>query len=81
MTCQSVIDDHPVLVATNYDNDQPSGFMDGTATAMLVVAMSEVLDRHPDLEELAGLPPCCSATSAAVGKPSMLQRDDWDEQA
>ena len=81
ITCQSVIDGHPVLVATHYDDDHSWGFMDGAATDMataLVVAMSEVLERHPDLEEIASLPPGWSATRAAAGKPWMKQRHDWD---
>ena len=45
------------------------------ATA-LVVAMSEVVDHHPDLEEIAGLPSGWSATRAAIGQPWSKYKDD-----
>lgn len=52
ITCQSVIDGHPVLVATHYEDDDSWAFVDGaptnTATA-LVVAMSEVIEYIPTL--------------------------------
>lgn len=52
ITCQSVIDGHPVLVATHYEDDNSWAFVDGaptnTATA-LVVAMSEVIEYIPTL--------------------------------
>jgi hypothetical protein len=84
MTCRSVIAGHPVLIATHYEDDHPWGFMDGTPTDMaaaLVVAMSEVIDRHPDLDEIASLPPGWSATRAAVGEPWLKQQDDWGSEA
>jgi hypothetical protein len=84
MTCRSVIAGHPVLIATHYEDDHSWGFMDGTPTDMaaaLVVAMSEVIDRHPDLDEIASLPPGWSATRAAVGEPWLKQQDDWGSEA
>ncbi len=54
--------------------------MDGEPVEMasaLVVAMSEVVDRHPDLEEIAGLEPGWSATRTSVGEPWIIQQDDW----
>lgn len=81
ITCQSVIDGHPVLVATHYEDDRSWGFMDGAPADMaraLLVAMSEVVERHPDLIEIASLPPGWSATRAAVGEPWTKQQNDWD---
>ncbi|MCO6390601.1 hypothetical protein GTW25_06120 [Aliihoeflea aestuarii] len=80
ITCQSVIDGHPVLIATHYEDDHSWGFMDGAPIDMakaLVVAMSEVVGRHPDLDEVADLPPGWSATRVAVGDSWSKQRDDW----
>jgi hypothetical protein len=80
ITCRSVLAGQPVLVATHYEDDHSWGFMDGALTDMttaLVVAMSEVLDRHPDLDEIADIPPGWSATRVAVGEPWSKQRDDW----
>ena len=80
IACRSVFEGHPLLVVTHYEDDHSWAFMDGEpfegATA-LVVAMSEVVDRHPDLDEIAGLPPGWSATRAAVGQPWSKHKDDW----
>jgi len=35
----------------------------------MVVAMSEVLERHPELLEIAGLPPGWTASRVTVGEP------------
>lgn len=81
ITCQSVIDGRPVLIATHYKDDDSWAFMDGAPTDMaaaLVVAMSEFIERHSDLDEIASLPPGWSATRAAVGQPWTKQQDDWD---
>jgi hypothetical protein len=84
ITCQSVIDGHPVLLATHYEEDHSWAFLDGApfdlATA-LVVAMSEVAKRHPDIVEVACLPPGWTATRAAVGEPWSKQQDDWEAEA
>jgi hypothetical protein len=84
VTCRSVLDGHPVLTVTHYDDDHSWGFLDGGlndgATA-LVVAMSEVVDRHPDLAEIANLPPGWSARRTAVGEPWLRRQDDWDADA
>ncbi len=81
ITCRSVIAGQPVLVATHYEEDHSWGFLDGappsTANA-LVVAMSTVVHRHPDLEEIASLPPGWSATRVAVGEPWTRREDDWE---
>ena len=79
ITCQSVIDGHPVLVAMHYEDDHSWGFMDGTPADMataIVVAMSEVIEQHPELDEIASLPPGWSATRVAVGEPWSKQRED-----
>jgi hypothetical protein len=59
------------------------GILDGQPTDMrktLVVAMSEVINLHSDLNEIANLSPGWSATRAAVGGPWSLQRDDWAQE-
>ncbi|MEO8375239.1 MAG: hypothetical protein ABI471_08435 [Sphingomonas bacterium] len=90
IACRSVFEGHPILVVTHYEDDHSWAFMgihghswafmDGepfeSATA-LVVAMSEVVDRHPDLDEIAELPPGWSASRTAVGQPWSKQKDDW----
>jgi hypothetical protein len=81
ITCKSVIAGHPVLVATHYEDDHSWAFLDGqnfdTADA-LVVAMSTILELHPDLDEIAGLPPGWSATRTASGEPWSKRQDVWD---
>ena len=84
ITCQSVIDGRPVLVATHYEDDHSWGFTDGSPNDMAtarVAAMSEVVERHSDLDEIASLPPGWSATRVAVGEPWSKQRDDWGSEA
>lgn len=80
ITCRSVFEGASVLIATHYEDDHSWGFLDGKpadmATAMLV-AMSEVVDLHPDLNEIADLAPGWSATREAVGEPWMKQKDEW----
>jgi hypothetical protein len=46
---------------------------------VLVVAMSEVVLRHPDLVEIAGLPPGWSAARPAAGQPWRKRRDEIRE--
>ncbi len=84
ITCRSVIAGHPVLVATHYEDDHSWAFMDGEPTdaaTALVVAMSEVIDRHPDIDEIATLLPGRSATRLAPGEPWARQPDDWGSEA
>jgi hypothetical protein len=79
VTCRSVIEGHPVLVVTHYEDDHSWSFMDGTPVDMetaMMVAMSEVVARHPDLQEIAALPPGWSATRIAVGEPWSKKHDD-----
>lgn len=83
ITCQSVIDGHPVLIVTHYEDDGSWAFMNEAPTDMamaLVVAMSEVIERHPYLEEIASLPPGWSATRVASGQPWTKYQDGWDAQ-
>ena len=84
ITCGSVIAGHPVLVATHYESDHSWAFMDGEPVDMasaLVVAMSEVVNRHPDVEEIAGLEPGWSATRTSVSEPWIIQQDVWVSEA
>ncbi len=49
-----------VLVVTHYDDDGSWAFLDGGTPdpeSAMVVTMSAVLDRHPDLHSIADLPP------------------------
>ncbi|MCW3848377.1 hypothetical protein OF829_14125 [Sphingomonas sp. LB-2] len=83
ITVRSVIDGAPVLLVTHYDDDHSWAFMDGevhdTADGM-VVAMSTVLDRHPELQEIAHIPPGWSATRTAAGQPWSPYQNDWDDE-
>jgi len=78
-----VISGQPVLVATHYEHDDSWGFLDGEPVEMaeaMVVAMSEVIDRHPELDEVADLPPGWTATRDAVGERWLRQpTDEKDE--
>ena len=69
-----------MLVAIHYEDDHSWGFLDGQPVDMaaaLVVAMSSVVDRYPDLNEIAHLPPSWEATRVAVGKPWSKRQSDW----
>lgn len=84
ITCRSVVDGHPVLVATHYEDDHSWGFLDGQPAKMetaLVVAMSTVVDRHPDVNEIADLPPGWSAERPAVGEPWLKRQSYWGPDA
>lgn len=84
ITCQSVIAGAPVLVATHYEDDHSWAFLDGNPSDMataLVVAMSEVLDRHPGLDEIANLPPGWSATRIGPSEPWSKTQDNWHPDA
>ena len=80
----SLFEGYPVLIATHYEDDHSWSFTDGEPTEAvqaLVVAMSEIVDRHPDLDEIAELPPGWSATRKAVGEPWAKRKDDWGPNA
>lgn len=80
ITCRSVIEGRTVLLATHYDEDHSWAFLDGqpfSAADALVVAMSEVIDIHPDLDEISNLPPGWSATRVGLGEPWSKEEDDF----
>ena len=79
ITSRAVLDGQPVLAVAHYEDDHSWAFLDGTSADMaaaLVVAMSEVVDRHPDLHDIADLPPGLSAQRAAAGQLWLKQQDD-----
>jgi predicted metal-binding protein len=72
ITCRSVIEGAPVLVAIHYADDDSWAFLDGQTFdpgSALVVAMKTVLDEHPGLGEIGNLPPGWSATRLAANQP------------
>lgn len=84
ITCPSVVAGEPVLVVTHYEEDYSWAFLDGQPhdmAAALVVAMSTVLDVHPDLMEVANLPPGWSATRTAIDEPWSKSKDDFAPEA
>ncbi len=84
ITCRTVIDGSPILVVTHYDEDHSWVFLDGNAydtQHALVVSMSEILERHPDIEEIANLSPGWSATRIGIGEQWIMQEDDWSSES
>lgn len=83
VTCAPVLAGEPVLVVTHYEDDHSWAFMDGRTfhpeNAMLV-AMSEVVDVHPELFDIAYLEPGWTATRLAIGEPWLKSRDRWDDE-
>lgn len=74
------MDGQPILVVAHHADDHSWSFMDGAQidmTTMLVVAMSEIIGRHPELQDMASLPPGWSARRAAVGEPWRKQQDEF----
>jgi hypothetical protein len=72
LTCAAVLAGSPVLLVTHYEDDHSWAFLDGQKVRtqnMKVVAMSSVVDKHPDLAEIANLPPGWTATRGAPGEP------------
>jgi hypothetical protein len=68
----------PVLIVTHYDDDHSWGFVDGRAfnpEKALLVAMSEVLELHPELMEVADLPPGWTASRSSIGAAWERQMD------
>lgn len=81
ITCESVVAGKPVLVVTHYEDDHSWAFLDGQAfnpKQALVVAMSEVLDIHTELQAIADLPTGWTASRAAIGDPWSKQKDEWE---
>ena len=84
ITCPSVIEGQPVLVVTHYEDDHSWAFMDGRVfdpAHVLVVAMSTVLEIHPDLNEIASLPPGWTARRDSIGEPWSKERDHFESGA
>ena len=78
VSCQSVMSGEAVLVVTHYDDDHSWAFLDGRTfdpAQAVLVAMSEVVDIHPDLHAMADLPPGFTASRTAVTEPWTQQRD------
>jgi hypothetical protein len=78
LTCRSVLDGTPVRVVTHYDDDDSWAFLDGTdldERDAMVVAMKSVVNVHPDLAEIADLPPGWSARRAGAGQPWVRRKD------
>jgi hypothetical protein len=76
---RSVMSGRPVLVVAHYEDDHSWAFMDGgpfDPADALVVAMSEVVGRHPELVEIAELPVGWSASRSAVGQSWKTQKDE-----
>src|SRR3569833_1615990 len=68
---RSVLIGEPVLVAVHYEDDHSWAFLDGgpfDPAEAAVVAMSQVINRHPDLFEIADLPAGWTASRAAAGQ-------------
>ena len=79
ITCPSVLAGAPILVVTHYDDDHSWAFLDGQAPdpeRAHVVAMSTIVGLHPDVAEIASLPPGWSATRGAIDHPWIRSRDD-----
>jgi diadenosine tetraphosphate (Ap4A) HIT family hydrolase len=76
----TVVTGGPVLVVTHYEDDHSWAFLDGQSfdpSQAMVVAMSTVLELHPDLTDIASLPPGWTANRTAAGQPWSMQRDFW----
>ncbi|WP_283404292.1 hypothetical protein [Sphingopyxis sp. Geo25] len=82
ITSKKVITGAPVLVATHYEDDHSWAFLDGAEfdpVNAMVVAMSTVLELHPELHELAPMvQPGWSASRVGIGHPWEVQRDHWE---
>ncbi|QAY78161.1 hypothetical protein [Sphingosinicella sp. BN140058] len=68
----------PVLVVTHYEDDHSWAFLDGrpiNQAQTWVVAMSQVIELHPDLQEIADLPPGWTAWRASASQPWLKELD------
>ena len=78
LTCESVLAGSPVLLVTHYEDDDSWAFLDGQMVReqdMKVVAMASVVDRHPDLADIATLPPGWTATRSDLGDAWVLSQN------
>lgn len=76
---RAVFDGKPVLIVTHYEDDRSWAFLDGEVfdpPEAFVVAMSAVLDAHPDLMEIATLPVGCTASRTATDQPWSIEEDE-----
>ena len=74
----------PILVVTHYEDDHSWAFLDGgdfDPDQAMVVAMSEVLNIHPSIAEIATLPAGWSAHRNAVNDAWVSTQDDWGDEA
>jgi hypothetical protein len=81
ITSQSVLAGESVLVASHYEDDHSWAFLDGLIfdpAKAVVVAMTTVLDLHPELQGIADTPPGWTAKRPAVGLPWSIQQDHWE---
>lgn len=79
---RSIIDGEPVLVVIHYEDDHSWAFLDGKPfdpAAAKLVAMSTVIGLHPDLTEIAALPPGWSAHRPTQDDPWHKEQDHWAE--
>jgi hypothetical protein len=75
----AVVNGAPVMIATHYEDDHSWAFLDGQEVDLddaLVVAMSTVLDLHPELDDVADLPPGWTTSRSSVGAAWVKQRDE-----
>jgi len=75
----SIFTGRPVLIVVHYEDDHSWAFLDGDAfdpASAKVVQMSTVLDQHPELREIADLPPGWSASRMGVDGPWSKERDE-----
>lgn len=82
ITCRSVLAGSHVLMVTHYEDDHSWAFLDGEDSdpdSAMVVAMSTVIDLHPELEDISDLPPGWSASRPAVGRQWTTWEDVADE--
>ena len=78
ITCHSIIAGHPILLVAHYEEDHSWCFLDGEPFDMetsYVVAMATVVKLHPEISEIADLPPGWVAERTALNKPWIRRRD------
>ena len=76
---RAIFEGEPVLTVSHFEDDHSWAFLDGSEfnpSQAYLVAMSEVLDAHPDLVEIVDLPPGWTASRAVSDKPWSRQLDD-----
>jgi hypothetical protein len=79
ITSRAVIDGSPVLFVTHLEDDHSWAFFENAPTETIptmLVAMSDVVDRHPDLPQIADLPPGWSATRESASAPWLTKPDE-----